>query len=80
VDNDQVAVFGALAKRQYAAPIDVRLHLPKKCVYALSKYFLEMASRPKTDKILIGAVTTRDDLKKFFNGMVLHLTIRGQLI
>ena len=29
VDNGQVAVFGALAKGQYAAPIDVRLYLPE---------------------------------------------------
>jgi len=30
VDNGQVAVFGALANGQYAAPIDVRLYLPEK--------------------------------------------------
>jgi len=29
VDNGQVAVFGALANGQYAAPIDVRLYLPE---------------------------------------------------
>jgi len=29
VDNGQVAVFGALAKGQYVAPVDVRLYLPK---------------------------------------------------
>jgi SRSO17 transposase len=29
VDNGQVAVFGALAKGRYAAPIDVRLYLPE---------------------------------------------------
>jgi len=29
VDNGQVAVFGALAKGRYAAPIDARLYLPK---------------------------------------------------
>lgn len=29
VDNGQVAVFGALAKDQYVAPVDVRLYLPR---------------------------------------------------
>ena len=29
VDNGQVAVFGALANGQYAAPVDVRLYLPR---------------------------------------------------
>jgi SRSO17 transposase len=29
VDNGQVAVFGALAKGRYAAPVDVRLYLPE---------------------------------------------------
>ena len=29
VDNCQVAVFGALAKGQYVAPVDVRLYLPQ---------------------------------------------------
>lgn len=29
VDNGQVAVFGALAKGQYVAPVDVRLYLPR---------------------------------------------------
>ena len=29
VDNGQVAVFGAMVNGQYAAPIDVRLYLPK---------------------------------------------------
>jgi SRSO17 transposase len=29
VDNGQVAVFGALARGQYSAPIDVRLYLPE---------------------------------------------------
>jgi len=29
VDNGQVAVFGALAKEQYVAPVDVRLYLPQ---------------------------------------------------
>ena len=29
VDNGQVAVFGALAKGRFAAPVDVRLYLPK---------------------------------------------------
>jgi SRSO17 transposase len=29
VDNGQVAVYGALVNRQYAAPVDVRLYLPE---------------------------------------------------
>lgn len=29
VDNGQVAVFGALANKQYVAPVDVRLYLPQ---------------------------------------------------
>jgi len=29
VDNGQVAVYGALAKGQYVAPVDVRLYLPR---------------------------------------------------
>jgi SRSO17 transposase len=32
VDNGQVAVFGALAKGQYVAPVDVRLYLPEEWV------------------------------------------------
>jgi SRSO17 transposase len=32
VDNGQVAVFGALANGQYAAPVDVRLYLPQEWI------------------------------------------------
>jgi SRSO17 transposase len=49
VDNGQVAVFGALAKGQYAAPIDVRLYLPEQWTHDPKR--CEKAGVPKGERV-----------------------------
>jgi SRSO17 transposase len=49
VDNGQVAVYGALAKDQYIAPIDVRFYLPKE--WANDPQRCHKAGIPKNERI-----------------------------
>jgi SRSO17 transposase len=48
VDNGQVAVFGALANGQYAAPVDVRLYLPEQWANDLKR--CERACVPENER------------------------------
>ena len=49
VDNGQVAVFGALAKGRYAAPVDVRLYLPEQ--WANDPKRCERAGVPEGERV-----------------------------
>ena len=49
VDNGQVAVFGALANKQYVAPVDVRLYLPQ--VWADDATRCKRAGVPEKERV-----------------------------
>ena len=50
VDNGQVAVFGALARDQHVAPVDVRLYLPK--IWVNDSKRCELAGIPEDERVL----------------------------
>jgi len=68
VDNGQVAVFGALAKGQYVAPVDVRLYLPQEWTDAPKR--CERACVPEDDR----KFRTKTELAL---EMVRHARVRG---
>jgi SRSO17 transposase len=68
VDNGQVAVFGALAKDQYVAPVDVRLYLPQEWTDDPKR--CERAGVPEDDR----KFRTKTELAL---EMVRHARVRG---